>query len=135
MSTREREKAKRRRENAQKAPPRAILKRLRMSPFKVRRVVDLVRGKAVDDAVVILSMSEKRAAKPVLKLLKSAMANAEEKGIGDVESLQISTAMVDEGQTLRRWRPRAMGRATRIRKRTSDITLILDHPKNGQTEE
>ena len=126
MSFREREKSKARKQKAQEAPPRAILRRLRMSPFKVRRVVDLVRGKHVDEAETILSMVDKHAASPVLKLLKSAMANAEEKGINNVEDMIVKTAFVDEGPMLRRWRARAMGRATRIRKRTSDVTLILD---------
>ena len=125
MATREREKAARRREERKEVGPQASLRHLRMSPRKVRLVVDLVRGKPVEEALNILTFSPKAAARPVVKLLKSAVANADSKGEMDVDRLFIKTAFVDEGPTWRRWLPRAMGRATRIRKRTSHITVVL----------
>lgn len=127
MSTREREKSKVRKERAKSALPHAELKRLRMSASKVRLVVDLVRGKPVELAVNILAMTRKAAAKPLLKLLRSAMANAEEKGVSGVENMIVRTAYVNEGPVLKRWLARAMGRATPILKRTSDVTFILGH--------
>ncbi len=109
----------------------AKLKFLRMSPRKVRLVLDLIRGLGVNEALVQLQMLYKQAAKPVLKLLKSAMANAKNNFAIEEESLKIKTVFVDSGPTLKRWTPRAMGRATPIRKRTSHITIILE----GETKE
>ncbi len=126
MSTREREKAKVRKAAKIAAAPRASLRNLRMSPSKVRLVVDLVRGQNVVDAEAILTLCDKKAARHVLKLLRSAVANAEEKGVGSAENLKIKTAFVDEGPVMKRWNSRAQGRACRILKRTSDITIILD---------
>lgn len=126
MSTKEREKAKNRKAMNAAAAPRASLRSLRMSPSKVRLVVDLVRGKNVADAEAILTMCDKRASSHVLKLLRSAVANAEEKGVGSAENLMIKTAFVDEGPVMKRWNSRAQGRACRILKRTSNITIILD---------
>jgi large subunit ribosomal protein L22 len=125
MSTRQREKAAVRRENRAKMGPQATLRWLRMSPQKVRLVVDLIRGKNIEEALNVLSFASKAAAKPIAKLVKSAVANADERGGFDLDKLYISTACVNEGQTWRRWLPRAMGRATRIRKRTSHITIVL----------
>jgi len=99
---------------------------IRISPRKVRMVVDTVRGKSVSQALSILGFTRKKAALPVQKLLKSAVANAvENDGINDVETLVIDRIMVDEGPTLKRYMPRARGRATPIRKRTSHIRVIL----------
>ena len=99
---------------------------IRISPRKVRMVVDTVRGKSVSQALNILGFTRKKAALPVQKLLKSAVANAVENGgINDVETLVIYRIMVDEGPTLKRYMPRARGRATPIRKRTSHIRIIL----------
>ncbi len=104
---------------------KAKLKYLRMSPRKVRYVADLIRGKNVNEALTTLNLSIKKAAKPLKKLLESAIANAKETGKIDIDNLIIHRLFVDEGPTLKRFRPRAMGRATMIRKRTSHITLIL----------
>ena len=125
MSTREREKAEARKEAREARGPRASLRYLRMSPRKVRLVVDLIRGHGIQDALNYLNFSGKAAAKPVEKLLRSAVANADEKGDFDLDRLVVQTAFVDEGPTWRRWQPRAMGRATRIRKRTSHVTIEL----------
>jgi len=99
---------------------------IRISPRKVRMVVDIVRGKSVSQALSILGFTRKKAALPIQKLLKSAVANATENdGISDVDTLVIDRIMVDEGPTLKRFMPRARGRATPIRKRTSHIRIIL----------
>jgi len=99
---------------------------IRISPRKVRMVVDTVRGKSVSQALSILGFTRKKAALPVQKLLKSAVANAAENdGISDVDTLVIDRIMVDEGPTLKRFMPRERGRATPIRKRTSNIRIIL----------
>lgn len=98
---------------------------IRQSPYKVRQVLDLVRGLPVDEARVILDHTNRRAADPVLKCLNSAVANAEHNLALDAEDLVVAQAYADEGPTLKRWRPRARGRATRIRKRTSHITIVV----------
>ena len=99
---------------------------IRIAPRKVRMVVDTVRGKSVSQALSILAFTRKKAALPVQKLLKSALANAAENdGISDVDTLVIDRIMVDEGPTLKRYMPRARGRASPIRKRTSHIRIIL----------
>jgi large subunit ribosomal protein L22 len=103
---------------------RAKLRYLRVSPRKTRLVVDLVRGKAVEEAMNILTFTRRAASEPVRKLIMSAIANAEAKN-ADVDRLYVNTITVDEGPTLRRFRPRAMGRATRINKRTSHVTCVL----------
>ena len=103
----------------------ARLRYLRMSPKKVRLVADLIRGKNVNEALTILNLSVKKAAKPLKKLLESAIANAKQTGKMDIDNLYISHLTVDEGPTFKRFRPRAMGRATIIRKRTSHITIKL----------
>ena len=99
---------------------------VRISPRKARLVVDLVRGKKVEDALNILNFTQKRAAKTVHKLVKSALANVEARGDVDVDGLYIKRIFVDQGPTLKRFMPRAMGRATPILKRTSHITVVLD---------
>ncbi len=104
---------------------RAQAKYIRQSPYKVRRVLDLVRGMPVEDARDVLAFTNRRAAGTILKVLDSAVANAEHNFALDEEDLYISEAFADEGPTLKRYRPRARGRATRIRKRTSHITIVV----------
>lgn len=125
MATKEREKAKARRALREARGPLATLRHLRMSARKVRLVVDTVRGEDVEKALNLLTFSPKAASRPLAKLLQSAVANAEVKGEYDLDRLYVKIATVDEGSTWRRWRPRAQGRATRIRKRTSHITFEL----------
>jgi large subunit ribosomal protein L22 len=110
---------------------RAIAKYVRMSPRKVRLVVDQIRGKGVNDAYAILQFSKKGAAEPVGKTLRSAVANAQyraqdEGEVLDVDELVVHEIFVDEGPTLRRYRAAAQGRAAPIRKRTSHITVVVD---------
>ena len=103
---------------------RAKLRYLRISARKTRLVADLVRGKNVAEAINILTFTRRAACEPVRKLIESAIANAEA-GNADVDQLYVDTLTVDEGPTLRRFRPRAMGRATPINKRTSHVTCVL----------
>ncbi len=105
---------------------KASAKYIRISARKARLVVDLIRGRDVADAQQILDYSPKAAARTVAKILNSAIANAEHNNKLDPDDLYVCRAYVDEGPTLKRFRPRAMGRATRINKRTSHITLVLD---------
>jgi ribosomal protein L22 len=104
---------------------RAQAKYVRSSPRKARLVIDHIRGKSVDEARAILGHTPRAAAEPVLKVLESAVANAEHNHELLPEELRIFQAFVDEGPTIKRFRPRALGRATRIRKRTSHITINL----------
>jgi large subunit ribosomal protein L22 len=105
---------------------KASVTSVRISPRKVRMVADAVRGKSVSQAMSILTFTRKKAAFPVQKLLKSAVANAvENNGVDDVDNLLIDQIVVDEGPTLKRYTPRARGRATPIRKRTSHIRIAL----------
>jgi large subunit ribosomal protein L22 len=104
---------------------RAVLRHARIAPNKVREVLDLVRDRPVHEAEDILRFSERDAAQVVGKLLHSAVANAENNDEQDPEELFVSACFADEGTTIKRWRPRARGRATRIRKRTSHITVIV----------
>ena len=99
---------------------------VRMTPMKCRRVVDLVRGMNVQDALDQLRFQPQAAAEPVAKVIASAAANAENNKQLDPATLFISSAYVDEGPTLKRFRPRAQGRAYRIRKRTSHITVVVE---------
>ena len=103
----------------------AIARQVRVSPTKARRVVDLVRGLPVDDALSTLQFAPQAASEPVYKVLASAVANAEHNRQLDRTGLVVSQAYVDEGPTLKRFRPRAQGRAYRIRKRTSHITVVV----------
>jgi large subunit ribosomal protein L22 len=103
----------------------ATAKFIRMSPTKVRQVVDLIRWKDVQEARRILTFTRRAAGKPVLKVLESAIANAENNFHLDPDELLVNRAFVDQGPILKRWRPRARGRATRIRKRTSHITVFV----------
>ncbi|PYZ91862.1 50S ribosomal protein L22 [Salipaludibacillus keqinensis] len=110
---------------------KAVAKQVRIAPRKVRLVVDLIRGKAVGEAVSILKLTPKKASPVVEKLLNSAIANAEHNYEMEPDNLVVSQVFVDEGITLKRFRPRAMGRASRINKRTSHITLVLTEKKEG----
>jgi len=109
---------------------RAVARYVRISPSKARQVADLIRGKDLEQARYITSFSPKGAARLVGKVLESAVANAENNNGLRADDLVVVNCYIDEGPTLKRWRPRAMGRATRIRKRTSHITVIL-----GEREE
>ena len=104
----------------------AKLRNVRLSPRKTRLVVDMIRGKGIQDALNILKFSPQKSAPVVSKLLRSAVANAEQKGVSDVDKLFVKTIMVDQGPVLRRFMPRAQGRASRIRKPTSHITVVLN---------
>lgn len=108
---------------------KAILKYARVSPRKVRRITDLIKGKKAGDALVNLRFLPHSSAKLVAKLLKTAMANAEQKKVADPESMRIVKAVVDQGPTMKRVMPRAMGRADVIKKRTSHIELMLEEEK------
>jgi large subunit ribosomal protein L22 len=103
-----------------------------MSPQKVRLVVDQIRGLPVARALEILEFSPKKAAHPVRKVLESAIANAEHNEGSDIDELKVETVHVDEGPTIKRWRPRAKGRATQILKRTSHITVAVGDSKGGR---
>ena len=98
---------------------------VRQSPYKVRRVLDLVRGLPVEEAEDVLRLTNRAAARPIVKTLHSAVANAEHNHALDAEGLFVTEAFADEGPTLRRFKPRARGRATRINKRTSHITIVV----------
>lgn len=104
---------------------RAKLSHARMSPQKTRLVVDMVRGKGVQEALNILKYSPQKAAAIVSTLVSSAVANAEQKGASDVDRLFIKAITVDQGPALKRFLPRAQGRATKIRKPTSHILVVL----------
>ena len=98
---------------------------VRQTPSKVRLVLDLVRGLPVDEARHVLSFTNRRASQPVSKVLESAVANASHNHALDANELRIVEAFADEGPTLKRFRPRARGRATQILKRTSHITIVV----------
>ena len=125
MATRQREKTLKRQQEKDMRP-KAIVKHVRISSSKVRIVLDLIRGKSVEEAMAILMNTPKAASEVVMKLIKSAVANAENNMGMSTEGLRIAEIYATEGATMRRFRPRAQGRATRIRKRTSHITVILD---------
>jgi large subunit ribosomal protein L22 len=105
---------------------KAKLRFIRIAPQKARLVADLIRGKKSEDALNILTFTKKAAAKLIIKLLKSAIANATQKKTIDVDRLFVKKIAVDQGPTMKRFMPRALGRATTIRKRTSHITIVLD---------
>lgn len=110
---------------------KAVAKSVRIAPRKAALVVDLIRGKAVGEAIGILKNTQRGASPVVEKVLNSAVANAEHNYDMDVENLVIHEAFVDEGATLKRFRPRAQGRASAINKRTSHITVIVTEKKEG----
>jgi large subunit ribosomal protein L22 len=103
---------------------KATLRYLRIAPRKTRLVANLVRGKSVAEALSILQFTKRSASEPVRKLIASALANAEAAN-ANVDTLYVKTIFVDEGPSLRRFMPRAMGRATRINKKTSHVTCVL----------
>ena len=99
---------------------------LRIAPRKARLVVDMIRGRRVEQALGILEFTSRRAARLIAKTVKSAVANAESNQNVDVDRLYVKRAYVDEGPTLKRFMPRAHGRATPILKRTSHVTIVVD---------
>ena len=104
---------------------KAIVRHVRMSPRKMRVVANLVRGKSVDQAMSLLKLMPKKGAVVIGKLIVSAVANAEQQGDVNVDNLVVRDCSVDNGPILKRWMPRAMGRANRIQKRTSHIELVV----------
>lgn len=104
---------------------------IRIAPRKARAVIDLIRGKNTTEALAILDFAPRKSSKMISKILRSAIANAEHNNKLDVDSLFVAKAFVDEGATIKRFRPRAMGRASQIRKRTSHITVVLEEKKEG----
>jgi large subunit ribosomal protein L22 len=110
---------------------RAVSRHLRIGPQKARLVVDLIRGKNVGEALMILDFLPKKGAQLVAKTLKSVIANAENQQRVDVDRLYVSRVTVDAGTTLKRSLPRAHGRATPLLKRTSHITIVLDERRKG----
>jgi large subunit ribosomal protein L22 len=141
MSVMERRRISARRENLLGDEPGAfaVARFVRVTPMKARRVVDLVRGLEVDEALSLLRFAPQAASEPVYKVLESAVSNAVSGEGLDRSSLIITKAMVDDGPTMKRFRPRAQGRAARIRKRTSHLTVVVqprperDAAKNGRT--
>lgn len=110
---------------------KAVAKYIRISPRKARQVMDLIRGKNVRDAHAILKFTPNKGAELIEKVLTSAVSNAEHNYEMDIDSLVVSRCYVDEGPTLKRFKPRAMGRADAIRKRTSHITVMVSEKKEG----
>ena len=104
----------------------AHLRNLRISPRKVRLIADVIRGMNIDNAKIQLEFINKKSSQPILKLLNSAIANAKHNFNLNENNLYVSKIFVNEGATLKRWIPRAMGRASSINKRTSHITVVLD---------
>ncbi|WP_028472776.1 50S ribosomal protein L22 [Nocardioides alkalitolerans] len=127
MSTTERQRTSARRTSLLGDQPGAFAsaRYVRITPMKARRVVDLVRGLPVADAAALLAFAPQAASETVGKVLASAVANAETTENLSTSDLVVSVAWVDEGPTMKRWRPRAQGRATRINKRTSHITIAV----------
>ncbi|WP_282836972.1 50S ribosomal protein L22 [Microbacterium flavum] len=116
----------------------ARVKHIRVTPQKARRVVALIKGKQAQEALAILKFAPQSASEPIYKLVESAIANARVKADRDGEyldeqDLYVSNAYVDEGSTLKRFRPRAQGRAFQIKKRTSHITVVLATPVVAET--
>jgi large subunit ribosomal protein L22 len=107
---------------------KAILRYVRVAPRKARPVIDLIRGQRVPHALTLLKYTPRAAAKVVEKVLRSAVANAEQKELGDTEAMWVSHAYVDCGPTFKRFHARAMGRAASIHKRTSHITVVVSAP-------
>ena len=138
MTTAERQRISARRESLIGEQPGAFASArfVRVTPMKARRVVDMVRGLAVDDALALLQFAPQAASETVYKVLESAVANAETTEGLERGTLVVSKAMVDEGPTMKRWRARAQGRASRINKRTSHITIVVtprdDADKKGR---
>jgi large subunit ribosomal protein L22 len=108
----------------------AKLRHYRMAPRKTRLVTDMIKGMDVEQALNVLKVTRKKCAPVIHKLVESAVANAAQRGDMDVDALYIRKAYVDEGPTMRRFMPRAMGRATRINKRSCHITVVLDDERD-----
>ena len=116
---------------------KASARYVRVTPMKARRVVNLIRGKQAEEALAILKFAPQGASEPVYKILASAVANARQKASNEgvsfkEEELFVSEAFVDEGPTMKRFQPRAQGRAFRINKRTSHITLVVATPEKEE---
>lgn len=116
----------------------ARVRHIRVTPQKARRVIALIKGKQAEEALAILKFAPQSASEPIFKLVESAMANAQVKADKDGEYLNsqdlfVKNAYVDEGTTLKRFRPRAQGRAFQIKKRTSHITVVLSTPEVAET--
>ena len=125
MAKNTREKARERRANAEKRP-HALARYIRISPRKVKLVADLIRGKGVEQARAILIYTPKAATEPILKLLNSAVANAENNLDLKADTLYVAEICANQGPTLKRFMPRARGSASQILKRTSHISIVLD---------
>ncbi|WP_210435490.1 50S ribosomal protein L22 [Saccharopolyspora sp. ASAGF58] len=123
-------------DTAAEETPRAVARArfVRVSPMKARRVVELIKGRSASDALAVLQFAPQTASGPVSKVLASAIANAENNLSLDPETLWVHHAYVDEGPTLKRFRPRAQGRAYRIRKRTSHITVEIESRPKAATK-
>jgi large subunit ribosomal protein L22 len=117
--------------NSHENESRAVAKHIRVSPRKARRVVDLIRGKDVEEARAILRFAAHKAATPIHKVLRSAIANAEQNHDMDADALYVKTAFVDAGPSFKRLMPRAQGRADVIKRRSSHITIIVSE-KEGK---
>jgi large subunit ribosomal protein L22 len=104
----------------------AVLRRFRQSPRKVRMVADMIRGRQVADAMAILKLQERKAAKMLSKVLGSAVANATANEKADADALKVTKITVDPGPVEKRWLSRSMGRANRINRRTSNVTIVVD---------
>jgi large subunit ribosomal protein L22 len=104
----------------------AKIRHVRMTPRKMRAIANHVRGMQAGKAVEFLTFCRRRAARPILKLIRSAIANADQKGDVDVDNLKIEKIEVDGGPTLKRWMPRARGMATPVLKRTSHVRVVLE---------
>jgi large subunit ribosomal protein L22 len=110
------------------AEARAVLRFVRVAPRKARPVVDMIRGQQVPMALAMLKHLPRHAARVIEKVLRSAVANAEQKELGDGDSMRVSKAYVDGGPIYKRFRARSMGRANAIQKRTSHITVVVEAP-------
>ena len=131
MSTREKKKAEARKEARKNGPVRASLTNVRMSARKAGIVAKTIRGRNVEDALTMLSFERKRAAEPLRKLLDSAVANADERGL-DLDRLVVSHLVVEKGPIMRRFQPRAHGRANRIRKQSSHFRVELTEASSDE---
>jgi large subunit ribosomal protein L22 len=124
MASREKKKALARKEARAAGGARAVLRGYRMSSRKARVMADLIRGKTVEAAVTMLTFQQRKAALPLRKLIDSAVANAESRNM-DLDKLIVARVLVDKGPVMKRWMPRAHGRATPLKKQTSHVTVEL----------
>ncbi|MBN2495160.1 MAG: 50S ribosomal protein L22 [Deltaproteobacteria bacterium] len=109
---------------------RAVLRYLRISPTKVRAVADTIRGRRVEEALAILDFTRRAAAEPLARMLRSAVANAASSESVDVDLLHVGEIWVDQGPTIKRYLPRAMGRATMVQKKTSHVSVLLEEKES-----